>query len=205
MVSGVAIVLDVRVWGSRDPGQRGRPALPHSVLRCWHGARWPLARRRAPHLFHIELGYQLSYLTSHTCSPLMRRRERWVFLRNKKINGHRIVVAWIWSWNIILLLWILLDDDDDVDVQLPVSQSWVKNTTRMSTKSTLFAATAPSSNANSRRSWLTISKLNRGWLMTELLSPNLNSMVPLPLKKQSHDSFYPITPKSNHFPNQIGV
>lgn len=67
-------------------------------------------------------------------------------------------------------------------ITCPHRQSWAKSTTRTSTKNMLFAATAPSSNANSLRSWLTTSKLNRGSLTTEPSLTILNSMVPVLLK-----------------------
>jgi len=44
--SGVAIIFDLRVGGSRDPRQRCRPTLPHSFLRGRYGRRRPLAHRR---------------------------------------------------------------------------------------------------------------------------------------------------------------
>ena len=105
MVSGVAIVLDVRVRGSRDPGQRGRPALSHSVFRCRHGPRWPLARRRAPHLFHIQLGYQLSPSPLTSAPVLMRRRERVLPKKKKMATGsslnsklNRLPLDLWWCW-----------------------------------------------------------------------------------------------------------
>jgi len=38
--SGFANVLDVRFWGSRDPGQCCSPALSHPVLRLQNGVQW---------------------------------------------------------------------------------------------------------------------------------------------------------------------
>ena len=48
IISGAAIVLDLRARGARDSGQCGRSALPHPVVRGRHCPRRPLARRRPP-------------------------------------------------------------------------------------------------------------------------------------------------------------